>query len=90
MEIDLAPLKAEKRNVMVPLPGMENNDDYYRILRKAWEDAEKRARDEGLDRYTWPVYLDLDAADYAKELMLHLSNIVHQTGRAKRDLAQGD
>ncbi|KAK0752726.1 hypothetical protein B0T18DRAFT_483671 [Schizothecium vesticola] len=50
--------------------------------------AEKRARDEGLDRHTWPVHRALDPAEYAKELMLHLSNKLHQTRTAKGDLAQ--
>lgn len=41
-----------------------------------------------MDRHTWPVHRPLNAAEYAKELMLHLSNIIHQTGSGKRDLAK--
>lgn len=103
METDLAALKAEKRNVMIPLPGlgirtdddnfsprlgMENDDYYYRTLRTAWEDAEKRARDAGLDCHTWPIHRTLSAVEYAKELMLHLSNVIHQSESSKKDLAR--
>lgn len=88
MESNLAYLQAEKRNPMISLPGMRNDDDYYRTLRTAWEDAEKRASVAGMDRHTWPVHRPLNAAEYAKELMLHLSNITHQTGSGKRDLAK--
>lgn len=103
METDLAALNAEKRNVMTPLPGlgiqidaddflprlgMENDGDYYRTLRTAWADAEKRASVAGLNRHPWPVYRALSSVEYAKELMLHLSNIIHQAGSGKRELVQ--
>lgn len=88
MEGNLAYLQAEKRNPMIPLPGMQDDDDYYRTLRTAWEDAEKRASVAGMDRHTWPVHRPLNAVEYTKELMLHLSNIIHQTGSGKRDLAK--
>lgn len=81
METDLASLKAEKRNLMIPLPGWEKNDGYCETLRKAWEDAEKRTRDAGLNCHAWPVHRALNAAEYAKELMLHLSNIIPDRDR---------
>lgn len=35
MESSLAYLQAEKRNPMIPLPGIRNDDYYYRTLRTA-------------------------------------------------------
>ncbi|KAK1827006.1 hypothetical protein QBC39DRAFT_363008 [Podospora conica] len=85
MEADLKDLKADERNVMIPLQ-KERPRQYHQKVRKAWEDAEKRASDQGLCRCTWPVHHPLNATEYYKELILHLSNTMHQKETARKKL----
>lgn len=57
-------------------------------LYTAWEDTEKRASVADLNRHPWPAHRALSSVEYAIELMLHLSNIIHQAGSGKRELVQ--